>query len=201
MRALPFIALVGSLLALVLAVPGLARASDRSAGYRAEGSYVAVGRGGDGRGGSSVGEGAYAASGFDVRALGAGGHGGFLRVEHGTPGFFDFAGAPSDDVMALDMGYSFGGPLLGGWARGLLGFVELGLTGWQASADPALDRLLPTGPTRYGFGLAMGAAVEGAVAGFRVGVAVHRRDVPFFVAAATDYASSTTVQLRIVGAL
>ncbi|MFW5924673.1 MAG: hypothetical protein ACOCV4_00830 [Myxococcota bacterium] len=196
------IAILLTTLALA-SIAGVARANDE--GYSVQGSYVAVGRGGGGRSGTGRGEGAYAASGFDLRTLGGSGHGGFVRVEHGTPGFFDITGPPTEDIMALDAGYAFGGPLLGGWAKGLLGFLELGLTGWQASPGiPASTielRPMDTVDVRYGLGLSVGAAVEGKVGPFRVGMAVNRRDVPFFVEQGGAYAGSTTVQVRVAGIL
>lgn len=198
------IAILLTTLALA-SLTGVARANDE--GYSVQGSYVAVGRGGGGRSGAGRGEGAYAASGFDLRTVSGAGHGGFVRVEHGTPGFFDITGPPTEDIMALDAGYAFGGPLLGGWAKGLLGFFELGLTGWQASPGiPAstielrpMDSL--SDRVQFGLGLSVGAAVEGKIGPFRLGVAVNRRDVPFFVEQGNVYAGSTTVQVRVAGVL
>lgn len=178
----------------LIALSASAARAHAGEGYRSEGSYVAVGRSGEGP------DAGYAASGFDLRTLDDDGHGGFLRVEHGTPGFFDFAGPPSDDVLALDVGYTFGGPLLGSWSDGLLGFLELGLTGWQSMLDPRVQAFFGEG-RRYGVGFALGMAMEGTVGPFRVGVALHRRDVPFFVADTTGYMSSTTLQLRVSGHL
>lgn len=196
--------IVPALLALaagvaVAATPGRAHAKE---GYLSETSYVAVGRGGPGLAGVGFGNGAYAASGFDVRVLDADGQGGFMRVEHGTPGFFDLASAPKGGVLAFDLGYSYGGPIVGGWGSGLLGFLELGVTGWDGgTSDIVGQRAAVLEGTRYGFGVAVGAALEGSVGPFRVGVAINRRDVPFFLDGAGAYASSTTVQLRLVGKL
>jgi hypothetical protein len=193
---------VASLLAS-LAAPSLAAASDEP--YRSSGSYLAAGRGGAGTG-TGLGEGGYAASGFDVRALSLEGHGGFARLEYGMAGFFD-AGAASTGghVMALDMGYAFGGPLLGRWKKGLLGFLEVGVTSWQVNAMP-MDEFLRAragynGAGLAGFGLTVGAVLEGDVGPFRVGVAVHRRDVPFLLTPQETYASSMTVQFRVMGAI
>jgi hypothetical protein len=196
--------LIGLTALAILALPAAASAGD--APYVSSGSYLAAGRGGQGLG-VGVGEGGYAASGFDVRSLSMDGHGGFARMEHGMAGFFaNPTGGPSaGHVVALDLGYAFGGPLLGRWSKGLLGFLEIGVTTWQAASMP-LDEFIRAqsgfdGRGLAGFGLTVGAALEGDVGPFRVGVAVHRRDVPFMVATDTGYASSTTVQFRIMGAI
>jgi hypothetical protein len=191
-----------TLLAL-LATPALASAGD--APYVSSGSYLAAGRGGQGMG-TGRGEGGYAASGFDVRSLSLEGHGGFARMEYGMAGFFESAaGGAGSHVVALDMGYAFGGPILGQWARGLLGFIEVGVTTWQMAAAP-MDEFIRAhsgfdGRGLAGFGMTVGAVLEGDVGPFRVGVAVHRRDLPFMVAAQESYASSMTVAFRIMGAI
>lgn len=174
--------------------------------HLARSSYVAVGSGGS-EGAKRLRSNRYAASGFDVRGVSDSGHGGFARFEEGTESWFEPASAQDPHVLALDVGYSFGGPLVGAWEDGLLGFFELGLTGWHATDRP-VDELGPSvnvgDDPVSGFGVAYGASVEGRVAGIRLGLAVQRRDIPFFVGGSRSgqgYATSTTLQLRVNGEL
>jgi hypothetical protein len=83
-----------------------------------------------------------------------------------------------------------------GLDKGLVGFLEFGLSGWQSQAEQGPGG---SGPERgrSGFGLAYGASIEGRVAGVRLGIAVQRRDIPFFVGPSTGHTASTTLQLRV----
>jgi len=173
--------------------PALALAPAPSALRVTDDAYVAIGFGAGGK--------AYAASGVGLRSVNAAGHGGFVRLEQGETSWLSLASANDRYVLALDMGYSFGGVLVGKWGDGLLGFVELGLSGWHAggSSLSAYEESLG-GEARDGLGVAASASVEARIGDLRVGMAVARREVPFVVGA-MDAFSSTALQLRLGGIL
>ncbi len=181
--------------------PAAASTSLHIGGWHIErGHYVALGTGGT-LGPGLEGDKLYAATGLDVRSVNASGQGGFFRLEQGDTSWLPSAPiyAPARYVLALDMGWAFGGPLAGVWNRGLLGFVELGVTSWHASSQGTRD--VPNGDDVEGLGMAVGASLEGHVDGLRFGLALERRDVPFFLGSKPVSASSMTLQVRLDGEL
>jgi hypothetical protein len=166
------------------------------------GSYLALGQGGGVGGPASLSSGAYKASGIDAHGLSQQGHGGFFRFEQGdTSWLAAIAQAQSTHVVALDLGYTYGGPILGDWANDhLLGFLEVGLSGWQTrlgSFEEARRLSGSASSASGGFGLAFGATVQARYGVARLGLAVQRREIPFFVGQQERYASSMTVHLRL----
>lgn len=175
-------------------------------------SYLAIGPGGRALSSGSLAlQESYAASGTHARAVDReNGHGGFFRFETGDTKWFSPAPLGYSNrryTMALDIGYTYGTPLVGNWDNGILAFVETGLTGWHNNGyqvdTAAMAPQLSDVTGRNGIGITMGAAIEARLTdtwvafthAWRVGLALQRRDIPV-VEASNDMLSTTTLQLR-----
>jgi hypothetical protein len=175
-------------------------------------SYLAIGPGGRALSSGSLAlHESYAASGTHARAVDReNGHGGFFRFETGDTKWFSPAPLGYSDrryTMALDIGYTYGTPLVGTWDNGILAFLETGLTGWHNNGyqidTAAISPQLSDVTGRNGIGVTMGAAIEARLTdtwvafthAWRVGLALQRRDIPV-VEASNDMLSTTTLQLR-----